>query len=299
MAKIFNSVILIAAAVAFFFGLQSKNLVGKLQVAAEREHADHLTAEEKKKKAEKETTAAKEELTAVKDELPKAKEMLAKAEEKQKTAETELTTAKTESEGVKTELEAAKKNLADLKVVMGDKEPAEIVKRVAEMETATKDATAKVANLENEVATQKTVIETLTVQKKNSEGKLASQSKTIDRYVNNIMLKGTRGQVLAVNYGWGFCVVSIGDRKGAAASKVLIVVRNGQSIGKVKIISVESSQSVADIIPSSFARGTYVEAGDEVIFTGDDKVREEPAAAATAAPSPAGNALGLPVLPQH
>ena len=98
------------------------------------------------------------------------------------------------------------------------------------------------------------------------------------------MIKGTRGQVLAVNAGWGFCVVSLGDKRGAAANKILIVTRGGQAIGKVRIINVEASQSVADIIPSSFARGMYVQPGDEVIYTGDDRVREEPAPADSNAP---------------
>jgi hypothetical protein len=109
------------------------------------------------------------------------------------------------------------------------------------------------------------------------------------------MIKGTRGQVLAVNAGWGFCVLSIGDKQGAAANKTMIVARNGQAIGKVKIINVERSQSVADIIPSSFVRGAYVQPGDSVIFVGDDKVREEPPAEGTA---PAPHAPGAPALPQ-
>jgi hypothetical protein len=76
----------------------------------------------------------------------------------------------------------------------------------------------------------------------------------------------------------------------------MIVVRNGQAIGKVKIINVEASQSVADIIPSSFVRGAYVQPGDEVIYTGEDKVREEPVPEVGGAPTPGISPL-VPPLP--
>jgi hypothetical protein len=125
--------------------------------------------------------------------------------------------------------------------------------------------------------------------------KVSKQKTVIDRYQKDFMVKGTRGRVLAVNAGWGFCVISIGDRQGAAASKIMVVVRGGQAIGRVKIINVETSQSVADIIPSSFVKGTYVQPGDDVIFTGEDKVREEQSG--EAAPGP-GTAAVLPTLPQ-
>ena len=104
------------------------------------------------------------------------------------------------------------------------------------------------------------------------------------------MEKGTRGRVMAVNSGWGFAVLSIGDKQGAAANKVMIVGRNGQAIGKVKITSVEANQSIADIIPGSFVRGSFLQPGDEVIFTGEDKVKTEVAAGV-----PADGAAELPV----
>jgi hypothetical protein len=106
------------------------------------------------------------------------------------------------------------------------------------------------------------------------------------------MQKGVRGRVMAVNSGWGFCVLSVGDRQGAAANKVMIVARGGQAIGKVRITNVEATQSVADILPGSFVRGMYVQPGDAVIFTGDDKVKIDEAAPAAATP-----ALPKPALP--
>jgi hypothetical protein len=95
-------------------------------------------------------------------------------------------------------------------------------------------------------------------------------------------------------------VLSIGDRQGAAASKILIVTRDGQAIGKVKISNVEPSQSVADILPGTFVRGMYVQPGDGVIYTGEDKVRVEEAAPveAKAGTGSGGASVPIPELPR-
>src|SRR5205085_3962308 len=79
------------------------------------------------------------------------------------------------------------------------------------------------------------------------------------------------GRVLTVNAGWDFCVLNIGDMHGAAANRIAVVARGGKAIGKVKIASVETSGSIADIIANSFAKGMSVQPGDDIIYTGNDK----------------------------
>ena len=76
MAKIFSGLTLLAALAAIYFGFQSKALVEKLRVAADREHTDLLSTRENLKKKEKELEATKEELTVAKDELTKTKDSL-------------------------------------------------------------------------------------------------------------------------------------------------------------------------------------------------------------------------------
>jgi predicted phage tail protein len=285
MAKIFSGLTLLVALAAVFFGFQSKDLVEKLRTAADREHTDLLATKDKLKKTEKELADTKDELAATKDELAKTKDTLVKVEADLKTKEAELVAEKAKLTETEKQLADINKNYTELKAKFGDKTPDEITKSIADMEEAKKELETKVAELT-------TVNGTLVTQKKeaedkikDAESKIATQSKKIDRYVNNIVVKGLSGTVLAVNSGWGFCVLSIGDRQGAAANKIMIVARNGQAIGKVKIINVEASQSVADIIPSSFTRGTYIQPGDQVIYTGEDKVREEPAPAVGTTPA--------------
>lgn len=300
MAKLFSGLTLLAAIAAIFFGFQSKELVGKLQVAAEREHTDLLSTRDKLKKTENLLAEAKKELEDTKTELAATKDTLTKTKEDLAKKEGELAAAIEAKNTAVTQYDTIKKSFDELSAKFEGKNPDEIIKSIGELEETKKVLTAKVAELESKVAELDTVNKTMIAQKKATESEIATKNKTIDRYKQNIMQKGLRGHVLAVNSGWGFCVISLGDRQGAAANKTLIVARNGQSIGKVKIINVEASQSVADIIPSSFVRGTYVEPGDEVVFTGEDKVREEatPATPAGTDAAPAGaNPVGAPALP--
>ncbi len=277
MAKVFSVLTLLVALAATFFGFQSKELVGKLQVAAERDHKDLLDTRDTLKKTEAKLKTTEEELETTKGELSKTQIELTQTKTELDKAKTDLVAAMAAQTKAEEELATLKKNYDELKVAFGDKTPEQITKEITDMQAANKVLEAKVTAAETKVAELTTVNEGLIAQKKETEEKIASQKKVVDRYQKNIMQKGIRGSVLAVNAGWGFCVLSIGDRHGAAANKIMIVARGGQAIGKVKIINVENSQSVADIIASSFTRGTYVEPGDEVIFTGEDKVREEPA----------------------
>ena len=295
MAKIFSLLTLLAAAAAIFFGFKGKELVDKLQVAAEREHTDLLATKDKLKKTEKERDETKAELASTKDELEKTRESLVKTTDELKKTMGELAAATTELTDAKAKVAKLE---ADMKEMAGQGDPAELAKQIAAMKVKIPELEAKVAEADIKLTERGEVIKGLEAKVKSVEAQFADKEKTIKRYRENVMEKGTRGRVLAVNSGWGFCVISIGDRKGAAANKVLIVARNGQAIGKVKITNIEASQAVADILPSTFVRGMYVEPGDEVIYTGDDKVREEATAPAPAV-GPVTSPLGVPGLPEH
>jgi len=298
-AKIFSGLTILIALAAIFFGFKTKELVEKLQATAKMDHEELLEKRATLKRTQQKLKETEEVLATTQADLATAKDKLAMTEAELAKTKTELADTLQKKADVEAQYAAVKKNFDDLKEKLGDKTPEQILQEVTDLQTAKKDLTAKVATLENDVASQKIVIEDLSKQQKKAEGKIAEQTTHLNRYIQNIMLKGTRGQVLAVNAGWGFCVVSLGDKRGAAANKILIVTRSGQAIGKVRIINVEASQSVADIIPSSFARGMYVQPGDEVIYTGDDRVREEPAPADSNAPrnsAPSAPPAGVPGL---
>lgn len=95
---------------------------------------------------------------------------------------------------------------------------------------------------------------------------VAKQAKLIEQ------LKGSKpsgaipqGTVLAVNRAWNFVVLNLGRRQGIAQNTEMLVQRGNQLIGKVRVTSVETSTSIADIVVRSIPRGLSVMPGDAVI----------------------------------
>ncbi|MCE9610792.1 MAG: hypothetical protein K8R23_11415 [Chthoniobacter sp.] len=134
---------------------------------------------------------------------------------------------------------------------------------------------ADVAKAQNELAESKALIDSLTKQKKQLDDEMVSLKNYKKRVENSIAIKTLSGRILAVNTGWNFVVISIGDKQGAVMNATFLVVRDGTPIGKVRITSVEPSSSIADIIPGSTTKGMTIQPGDSVIVEGRTKATDE------------------------
>lgn len=275
MAKIFSILTLLVAIGAAYLGLESNKLVQDLQTKGAAQFATLNQTKDKLAKTDAELKTTKETLATTQKDLDDTKTSLVAAKEAQTKAEGDLKTAQAETTKVKSDLAAIQAEIE--KAIPGGSlgSIAELTAKMSDLTNKSKELEATVAKLNNDLTAKASEVEALSGEKKSLEEKATQDRQVIRRYSEGIMNKGVRGRVLAVNTGWGFAVISIGDKQGAAANKVLIVTRGGQAIGKVKITNVEATQSVADILPGSFARNTYVQPGDEVIFTGEDKVNVE------------------------
>ncbi|HXG46051.1 MAG TPA: hypothetical protein VNO52_00370, partial [Methylomirabilota bacterium] len=60
---------------------------------------------------------------------------------------------------------------------------------------------------------------------------------------------GTKGKVLVVDPKWDFVVLDIGERENLRANGVMMVHRNGKLVAKVRIVSVQGTRSIANILP--------------------------------------------------
>ena len=63
---------------------------------------------------------------------------------------------------------------------------------------------------------------------------------------------------------WGFVVIGAGQDSSIDPNTVLLVTREGRSIGKLKVTSLEKNQTVADIIKDSVPSGMSIQPGDRV-----------------------------------
>jgi hypothetical protein len=124
---------------------------------------------------------------------------------------------------------------------------------------------------QTELAEMRQVQETLNSRVKDAEDRFKAQADEVERYRKGFAKNSLSGRIMAVNPGWNFVVLSVGDRQGAAVGASMLVLRGGQPIGKAKISSVEPSTSIADIVPGSVAEGYTVQPGDTVVYEGQRK----------------------------
>jgi predicted RNase H-like nuclease (RuvC/YqgF family) len=293
MAKIFSILTLLAAALALYLGLESGKRIKELQAAGTSVQTNLSRTQGTLKTTEASLKASEEKLASTTADLETSRAKQATAEQEATKAKADLTAKQGELDKANGDLAAIQKTIDEILPGQGLKGIEQLKISITELTTKLKDQETKIADLDKQRAELDATVKTLESTKKEADERIASQGTTIKRYTEGIMQKGVRGKVMAVNSGWGFAVLSIGDRQGAAANKVMIVARGGQAIGKVRITNVEATQSVADILPGTFVRGTYVQPGDDVIFTGEDKVKVDEAPAAAAA-TPAAQ----PALPQ-
>lgn len=209
-------------------------------------------------------------------ELKKTSEDLAAANKTVESQKEQVTAANSERDMAKKAAEDATGQIADKDKQIADlkKEKDEAMARTGTKEG--EDLSAKVAQMAAQLAANQTalaekekLVDDLTTKYKTEQSQLQSASSEVERYRKNIAVHGITGRIQAVNPGWNFVVINVGDRQGATVNSQLVVVRGGQNIGRVKITSVEPTSSIADVVPGSMARGQKVQPGDEVVFTGN------------------------------
>lgn len=199
--------------------------------------------------------ASQAELASTKTTLEGKERDLTETKGKLQTAENDARQVRETLTAKETELATSKAKLDEVMVKIGNAPGGDINALTKQMEDLKKDADEK-----------KIALETATSRIKNLEGTEADLKNKIAKYELKVMQPGIEGTVMAVNQGWNFIVIDIGDKKGVAMNAEMIVKRDGSRIATVKITSVEPHTAVADIVPGTLARGYKVQAGDKVIF---------------------------------
>jgi len=207
-----------------------------------------------KQKSLNDTTKA---LAASKDETKAAQ-----AQQQQTAAD--LSTAQTALAATKSQLDTATKAAADkdTQITQLKDENDQLKQQVATLSNTPATPAvdpAHVQELEALVSSQQQKI-------KDAESQLDTYKEKEKKRTDKIMQAGLEGRVLAVNPAWNFVVLSIGDRQGVINNAELLIKRDGQYLGKVRITSVEPSTSIADIVANSLPPGVAVQPGDNVIY---------------------------------
>jgi len=217
--------------------VREENIKGRAQEAA------------RAKKAETELASTKDALSATKSTLAKTEEELNGTKQRLAAAEESISKLKGE---LATAVESRKKAEADLAKWQSLGYTPE---QVVELGKKVKVQSDAIAALEDEKAI------------------LARNAKELQNKID-LLLGGeefvvklpadTKGNVLAVDPKWNFVVLDLGKNKEMLEGGVLMVHRNSQLVGKVRIREVLSDRCVATVMPGW--RLGEIEEGDQVIY---------------------------------
>ena len=207
------------------------------------------------------------------------------ARTKQKKAEAEAKDAQTKSTELQSSLTAATSKVNELngQIETSTKDIEAKTAQITQLETTLKGLTTggpikttgeqpelaqKVQEMEIQLTELKTVRESLENQVKSAQSNTDRLAREIAVRKSGESMNGLQGSILAVNHDWNFVVLNLGGNRGVNSNATMIVRRGGSTVGKVRITSVEPTQSIADIIPNSVPAGVIVQAGDTVVFPG-------------------------------
>ena len=263
MAKVFLGLAIALMIATAVVGFLAKGNIDAIQGNLKDTKATLVTATSNLKKKEGEVKAAQDELVAAKAAMEEEKTSAAKAKAEMEEAVKKAATAATEVED-KVKLIAEKQAQIDAMAGQKGLDPEQVKIEREKMESDLRKA-------QTELAESKQVQETLNQRVKDAEQKYSTQTGEIERYRKGFAKNSLSGRVMAVNPGWNFVVLSVGDRQGAAVGATMLVMRGGEAIGKAKISSVEPSTSIADLVPGSVRKGITVQPGDTVVYEGQRK----------------------------
>lgn len=234
--RIILLVVILAGIGGIFLGLQKRAKLNETEKAKTEAEGKQHDAESKLGGAEAKAKKAVEDLTVAQTTLDTTKKEL---DAKKKLAEDNMAELKkTQEDLAKTasDARAASLKLEQLtKVLPPGVDPSKIVEEMkkvqGELETLNQEKgilSQKLSELENENSTMK---------------------KRLTNREHGDIPKDLVGHVMAVNTEWNFVVLDVGENDGVVANKSMLIYREGQLVGRIKITSVEPSISIGDILP--------------------------------------------------
>lgn len=259
MAKIFIGISLVLTLLTAALSVMAKGHIDKMKTAWGETKVNLAKGEASLQTAKNDLKKATEDLTLANDSAKQSAQALETKTAELTTKIQELTNAQNQVAAQATEIEALKVKIASV----DPKSPT-----TTPPDHTMEELLDKLQKAQVELTEKDALVQTMMNNLRVAEGRLSSLEQTERRRQEGISLPGLQGRILAVNAGWNFVVLNIGDKQGLAVNSALLVVRGKSPIARLRITSVEPATSIADLIPNSVARGVTVQPGDTVIVEG-------------------------------
>jgi len=176
----------------------------------------------------------------------------------------DLENTRAELENTKASLEDARTEIVQLNdtIRIKNEELDEKSNLIATLEDEKADLEVQVTDLTTQVETLQDDLATMEEEKNAIQLQLEKCNK--DLYKNITMIPGTTAKIVYANADWNFVIIDIGSDQGAQTTAEMIIYRDEDMIGKIRISAVRDNVSIAEVI-SDFQQDTIKE-GDHVLY---------------------------------
>ncbi len=176
----------------------------------------------------------------------------------------DLENTKAELERTRGELEDARTQIVQLNDTIRSKD-AELVEKsnlIAGLEDEKASLESQIAELNDRIGGLEDQVAQLEEENVMLENQLAKYEQAEAGTIT--MKPGTTASIIYANADWNFVIIDIGTIAGAQPSAEMIVHRNDNMVGKIRLSAVRDNVSIAEVLPE-FQKDAIKE-GDDVLF---------------------------------
>lgn len=200
---------------------------------------------------------------AVRDQVNGVKTEVTNEEEKLSLAKNKLRNVEAEAERTQKDVEATNIKIADYKNQLKDLPPdfnlETITENINGIKKTIADNEVQATKVQEQVAAKEADL-------KKVQGQLNAIVEAIETRKKSFDRNSMTATIVAVNNDWGFVVIDGGQNKGITTDTKLLVTRGQQTIGRLNIVSVDGSKTLANIDQKSMGPGQSIAPGDRVIL---------------------------------
>ena len=144
---------------------------------------------------------------------------------------------------------------------------------IRELAPKMKEMRAELDELTQGITDSEASLANLTAQNTTIEAQATERKEELDTHNRGESLSSLKTSIRSIYPSWGFVTLSAGNNAGVTSTSTLDVVRDGATIAKLLVTSVESSSASASIIPDSIAQDITLMVGDLVVAGSNPKMK--------------------------
>ncbi len=143
---------------------------------------------------------------------------------------------------------------------------------IRELAPKMKAMRTELEDLVQSIADNEATLANLTAEDAATAADAKNRKEQLETFSRGESLPSLKTSIRSIYPTWGFVTLNAGNNAGVTSSSTLEVVRDGATIAKLLVTSVESRSASASIIPDSIAQDVTLMVGDQVVAGAKTKV---------------------------